>query len=79
MVKVVTLADWEKITLTAVARAKSGDNQARKWLSEYLLGPPVQRLSADVTTAGESLNEGSGLTDDRRIALVAAILGNQED
>lgn len=44
MVKVVTLKDWEEITLTAIARAKAGDSTARKWLSDYLLGPPPQRL-----------------------------------
>jgi hypothetical protein len=39
----VTLADWRKIVDTAVSRAKAGDDKARKWLSDYLMGPPVQR------------------------------------
>ena len=39
----VTLKDWAKIVDTAVARAKAGDSTARQWLSDYLMGKPVQR------------------------------------
>jgi hypothetical protein len=35
--------DWKYIVKTAVEQARSGDHQARKWLSDYLLGPPPQR------------------------------------
>jgi len=48
MAKVVTLDDWEKIVKTAISRAKAGESASRKWLSDYLLGPPVQRLEADI-------------------------------
>jgi len=34
----VTLDDWREIVKAAVIAAKSGDAQARKWLSDYLLG-----------------------------------------
>jgi hypothetical protein len=39
----VTKADWVDITMKAVADAKQGNGFARKWLSDYLLGPPIQR------------------------------------
>jgi hypothetical protein len=57
MIKVVTLKDWETITLTAVARAKAGEKAARQWLSDYLLGPPVQRLEADIESDNRLLIE----------------------
>lgn len=39
----VTFQDWKDITKKAVEQAKRGDAQARKWLSDYMLGAPVQR------------------------------------
>jgi len=39
----VTLKEWAKIVDVAVARAKAGDGQARQWISDYLMGKPVQR------------------------------------
>ena len=50
LIRRVTAKDWQVVVDTAVARAKAGDTQARKWLSDYLLGPPVQRT--EVTGAG---------------------------
>lgn len=35
--------DWEKIVSSAVTFAKAGDSQARQWLSNYILGKPVER------------------------------------
>ena len=40
----VTLKDWRDIVDAAVVKAKRGDARARTWLSDYLLGPPQQRL-----------------------------------
>ena len=40
----VTLKDWREIVDKAVLQAKRGDARARTWLSDYLLGPPQQRL-----------------------------------
>ena len=40
----VSLKDWREIVATAVAKAKRGDSRARQWLSDYVMGPPVQRL-----------------------------------
>lgn len=39
----VTFADWERIIDKAVEQAKRGDSTARKWLADYLVGPPVER------------------------------------
>jgi len=41
--KCVTLKDWEEIIAKAIAQAKRGDGPARKWLSDYLLGTPIQK------------------------------------
>jgi hypothetical protein len=38
-----TPKDWNAIVLKAIDQAKRGDAVARKWLSDYLIGPPVER------------------------------------
>ena len=58
----VSLKDWRAIIKKAVTRAKSGDPQARKFLADYLLGPPQQRL--DVTSGGETLKGYIGISPD---------------
>ena len=40
----VTMEDWTKICDVAIARAKAGDAKARQWLSDYLMGKPIQRM-----------------------------------
>jgi len=40
----VTLKDWREIVDKAIQQAKRGDGKARSWLSDYVLGPPAQRL-----------------------------------
>lgn len=43
--KRVSLKDWVAIIDKAIELAKSdGDWRARQWLSDYLIGKPVQRL-----------------------------------
>lgn len=39
----VTKEDWIAICIKAVEQARRGDAVARKWLSDYLIGPPVER------------------------------------
>ena len=39
-----TFTDWRKIVQKAVEQAKRGNFQARKWLGDYLLGPPPQKI-----------------------------------
>ena len=46
----VTLKDWKAISKKATEQAKSGDRAARQWLSDYLLGKPVQELRVDAKT-----------------------------
>lgn len=40
MLDVVTIDDWQAITCAAVDAAKNGDNSARAWISNYILGKP---------------------------------------
>lgn len=48
----VSEEDWRLVITKAVDQAKEGDWRARKWLSDYLIGTPVQRvlMDAEVTT-----------------------------
>jgi hypothetical protein len=39
----VSFADWKEIIQKAVVQAKRGDSTARKWLSDYLIGHPIQK------------------------------------
>ena len=41
---VLKQSDWKEIVEKAIAQAKRGDHQARKWLSDYALGTPIQRI-----------------------------------
>ena len=43
-----TYADWEKIVKKAADQAKRGDAQARKWLSDYLVGVPEQPVTGAI-------------------------------
>ena len=38
-----TFEDWKAVVKKAVELAKRGDATARKWLADYLIGPPAQR------------------------------------
>lgn len=49
----VTPEDWRTIVAKAVSDAKRGDAVARKWLGDYVIGPPEQRV--DVTSNGETV------------------------
>ena len=43
MLTSVTYADWKRIIQVAVKQAMRGDNQARKFLADYIIGTPPQR------------------------------------
>jgi hypothetical protein len=45
-----TNRDWKAIIDKAIEQAKRGDAVARKWLADYIVGPPKQDI--DVTSAG---------------------------
>lgn len=38
-----TFKDWKAIIEKTIHQAKRGDATARKWLADYLMGPPVQK------------------------------------
>jgi len=55
----VSPEDWVGIILKAVAQAKTGDWRARQWLSNYLIGTPIQRVQAEVdVTARQEFDMG---------------------
>lgn len=41
--RIVTIKDWEDIISRAVRDAKRGDTSARKFLADYIIGPPIER------------------------------------
>jgi hypothetical protein len=43
LVSVVTPAEWKAVVVKALEQAKRGDGVARKWLADYLIGPPVEK------------------------------------
>lgn len=43
LVSSVSKEDWAAIVTRAVSDAKRGDQAARKWLADYLVGAPIQR------------------------------------
>ena len=48
----VTIKDWREIVDKAVSQAKRGDSRARAWLSDYVLGPPSQRMQVSGPDGG---------------------------
>ena len=48
----VTRQDWVEIADKAVKQAKGGNAEARKWLSSYLMGLPVQRIEQSGPNGG---------------------------
>ena len=49
----VSESDWKAIIYKAVEQAKRGDNVARKFIADYLIGVPVQKIDAKI--AGDIL------------------------
>lgn len=73
----VTFKDWGEIIEKAVEQAKRGNPIARKFLADYLIGPPAQTINAQHSGPGGGpieTRDASGITDDERIARIAAIL-----
>ena len=67
MLRTCTPDDWEKIVLSAVTRAKAGDSKAREWLSNYILGKPIERTEISGPNGSKlelSLTWGDYATDD---------------
>ena len=66
----VTYASWKKIIKKAMDQAEKGNPTARKFLADYILGPPVQRQ--EVTGAdGRDLIPDDDTKRQRDAALVS--------
>lgn len=52
----VTLKDWRLIVDKALEQALDGDDKARRWLGEYLIGKPAERLAGVQGDAVEVVN-----------------------
>jgi hypothetical protein len=55
--------DWEAIVDKAVEQAKRGDAVARKWLADYLVGPPIERKEITGADGGAIHVKLKGLDD----------------
>ncbi len=62
---VVTPQKWKTIVERATTDAKKGNSTARKWLSDYVLGRPVQRVKAEIKTTALTLEEWIVMRDKR--------------
>ena len=65
----VTSEKWSAIILKAVDLAVGGDWRARKWLGDYLMGPPVQRVEAEVAVKTQQ-----SFSDEMRSQAIQALL-----
>jgi len=48
----MTLKRWRAIILKAIEQAERGDAKARQWLSDYILGKPVQYIDQKTEHTG---------------------------
>ena len=65
-----TFADWREIVKKAVGKAKAGDAVARKWLSDYLMGPPPKELRITGADGGPVEVAHSGALIDKAKAVL---------
>lgn len=49
----MTLKSWRAIILKAIEQAERGDPKARQWLSDYILGKPIQYIDQKTEHSGE--------------------------
>lgn len=69
--KNVPAQDWVAIIKQAVRQAKQGDKDARKWLTDYLVGPPVQRVAPTDPTG---TNPYQTVTDAELVSLAKIVV-----
>lgn len=69
----VSIEDWEAVCIRALEDAKEGDRHARRWLSEYLLGKPAQRIIADI-----DIEHSQKLTTAERLIILKELLGLEQ-
>ena len=44
LISLVSKERWQAIVDKAIAQAERGDDRARRWISDYLIGRPVERV-----------------------------------
>lgn len=66
MLSVVTPERWQKICERAAKDAEKGDTSARKFLADYIVGKPVERIEADVTQLAMTLDDWKRMAEERR-------------
>lgn len=66
LVSCVKVSEWKEIVARAIRDAKRGDDRARRWLSDYLIGKPTEYVNADLTSAGEALKVNIYIPDNGR-------------
>jgi len=53
----VSIEEWKLIIERAIKDAISGNHRARQWLSNYLIGTPIQRIAADLKVTEERFSK----------------------
>lgn len=70
MIRTCTLDDWQEITAKAMEQAKSGNKDARKWLTDYIIGPAATIVQAIISQGSDTLQ-----LDERATRLLAILEG----
>ena len=65
----ISMEDWLAIIQKAVEQARTGERHARAWLSNYLMGTPIQRIAAEV----DIVNRRDFSAADRAAAVMALL------
>ena len=73
-----TLDVWADITRQAITDALSGDRHARKWLSDYLLGPPIQRLAAQIESSDSPITHDIDETIINILAIFQQVVSSEQ-
>jgi hypothetical protein len=59
----VTLDDWRGVVTGALQAAKGGDQQARNWLAQYLVGRPEGKAPTPLNIVVQQLNGADPLVE----------------
>lgn len=59
----VTLDDWREVVDSALLAAKMGDQSARAWLAQYLVGKPDHKAPTPLTVVVQQLNGADPLVE----------------
>lgn len=66
--------EWGEVIRTAVQQAIDGNHQARKWLGDYLMGPPVKQTEITGKDGGPIMLASSDLTEEQRMMRIQAMI-----